>query len=701
MTPNNRRALIAAACLLSLASHHAGAQPTLPTVTVHGDGQPETATTPVIGYRARNAATATKTDTPLAETPQAVTVITRDQIVDQGATTLQDALNYAAGVRSDAYGLDSRSDGVRIRGSYPDEYQDGLRRLFDWYTSTTRPEPFTMERIEVLRGPSSMLFGQGSTGGVVNMVSKRPLPQRQGEVGIQIGSWNRKQLQADLTGPLDSQGQWLYRLVAVGRTADTQVDHVRDDRTLLAPSLTWRPSAATSLTLQAHWQQDKSGSTSQFFPWEGVLLPNPDGPIPPDRFIGEPGFDRYDSERTSFGWLFEHKFSDALAVRQNLRYSRNEVDYRSLYGDSFIRPGGWAADPVDRRLLGRFAQSERTAARMLAADQHVQADFAAGSWRHKLLAGLDFVRYSKDSSSFFDNPVYLGGGVPSIDVYDPVYVGYTPGPLVANPQSGLRQSGIYLQDQLRHGPWLLVAGLRHDRAVSTREGAPDEDSRATTKRLGVMYVGAHGVSPYLSYSESFSPVAGLDFYDERFRPLRGQQVEAGVKYEPAGRELAVTAAVYELREKNQQTPDPANPLNTLQAGKTRNTGLELEFKGRIARHLDLVAHYNYTKVDAALEQLPRHQAALWAKQRFSIAGKPGFSIGAGVRYFSAFRDGAAPEVPSVTLADLLLAYEAGHWRYALNVTNLADRKYASTCLSRGDCWFGARRNVVASATYLF
>lgn len=691
-----------AVCLMLLgASIHAQTQDTLPAVTVHGDGQAETATTPVIGYKARNAASATKTDTPLRETPQAVTVITRDQIVDQGATNLQDALNYAAGVRSDAYGLDSRSDGVRVRGSYPDEYQDGLRRLSDWYTSNTRPDPFTMERIEVLRGPSSMLFGQGTTGGIVNMVSKRPQAQRQGEVGVQVGSWGRKQLQADLTGPLDEEGKWLYRLVAVGRNADTQVDYVPDDRALLAPSLTWRPNAATSLTLQAHWQKDKSGSTSQFFPWEGVVLPNPNGRLPLDRFIGEPGFDRYDSERSSLGWLFEHKFDNAVTLRHNLRYSRNEVDYRSLYGDSFMLPGSWAGDPVNKRLLGRFAQYELTDSRILSADQHVQADFATGAWQHKLLAGIDIVRYTKDTRAFFDNPVYLGGGVPLIDAYDPVYTGYTPGPLVDNPESGLRQNGFYLQDQVKFGPWVVVAGLRHDRAKNTREGADDENSQATTKRLGVMYVADNGVSPYLSYSESFSPVAGLNFYNERFKPLRGEQVEAGFKYEPDGAGYAFTAAVYELREKNQQTPDPTNPLNTLQTGKTRNTGLELEYKGRIAPNVDLVAHYNYTDVDEKLEQLPRHQAAVWAKYRFAIAGTPGFSIGGGLRFMSAFRDGAAPETPSVTLADLLLAYETGNWRYALNVSNLTDRKYASTCLSRGDCWFGARRNVVATATYLF
>lgn len=675
--------------------------PTLPEVRVNAEAERETATTPILGYKARNAATATKTDTPLAETPQSVTVVPRDQMVDQGATGLQDALNYAAGVRSDAYGIDSRSDNVRIRGAYPDEYQDGLRKLFDWYTSNTRTDPFTLERIEVLRGPSSMLFGQGTTGGVVNMVSKRPQATRQAEIGIQYGSWNRRQLQADFTGPLDEEGKWLYRLVAVGRLADTQVDHVPDDRMVLAPSLTWRPSAATSLTLQGHWQEDKSGSTSQFFPWEGTVLPNPNGPIPTNRFIGEPGFDRYDSRRKSFGWLFEHRFNPQLAVRQNVRYSRNEVDYYSLYADSFSVPGGWAGDPVNKRLIGRFAYADETRARVLGADQHVEADFATGGWQHKLLAGVDALRYTKNSRSFFDSPTYLGGGVPLIDVYDPVYTGYTPGPLTDNPGSGIRQAGVYLQDQLRYGPWILVAGLRHDRATGKLEGSADEKTQATSKRLAVMYVAPGGWSPYFSYSESFTPVAGTNVDDQRFRPLFGEQYEVGVKYDPVGSRVGFNASLYDLRELNQQVPDPSNPLNVLQTGKTRNKGVELEARGRVTKDLDVLAHYNYTDVDAKLEQLPRHQAAAWAKWRFAVAGTPGFSLGGGIRWMSAYRDGAGPRVPSVALLDMMLAYENANWRYALNVNNLTDEQYSASCGARGDCWFGARRNVVASATYHF
>ncbi|MBU2288883.1 MAG: TonB-dependent siderophore receptor [Gammaproteobacteria bacterium] len=677
--------------------------PALPEIRVDANVAPETATSPVIGYRARNAATATKTDTPLAETPQAVTVITRDQIVDQGASNLQDALNYAAGVRSDAYGLDSRTDSARVRGGIPDEYLDGLRKNFDYYTSNARTDLYTLERIEVLRGPSAMLFGQGSTAGVVNMVSKRPLAQTQREIGVQFGSFGRKQLQADLTGPLTEDGKWSYRLIAVGRDADTQVDYVRDDRSLLAPSLTWRPSADTSLTLQALWQKDKTGSTSQFFPWEGVLLPNPNGRIPTSRFIGEPGYDRYNTERSTLGWLFEHRFNDRWSVRQNVRFTRNNVDYTGFYGDSFTLPGGWAGDPVNKRLFGRFADSSITKVDMSTADQHVEGRFETGAVRHQVLVGFDYARYKLNRLSGFDFPQYLGGTQPLIDAYAPVYgLPFDQPELSADPQSRLRQTGIYLQDQLKFGDhWIVVAGVRHDRVTNSVEGQDDQESSATSKRLALLYAADNGWSPYLSYGESFTPVAGLNRANQRFTPTRGKQWEAGIKYLPANGDVNFGAAVYDLRETNRLVSDPNDPNNSLQTGRTKTTGLELELKARLARDLDLIANYNYTDIDSALEAVPKHQASVWGKYRFAIAGNNGFSVGLGVRWLGSFNDGAAPTTPSVTLLDALFAYDTGRWRYAINVGNLTDKVYVSTCLSRGDCWYGARRNVVASATYRF
>ncbi|WP_188395444.1 TonB-dependent siderophore receptor [Oxalicibacterium flavum] len=669
----------------------------LPSVQVVGEQ--ETATGPVAGYRASRSATATKTDTPLAETPQSVTVVTRDQIIDQGATNLQDALNYAAGVRSDAYGLDSRTDSVLVRGSEPSTFIDGLRQTNGYYTSAARPDPYTLERIEVLRGPSAMMYGQGSTAGVLNLVSKRPLDTFQGEVGVQIGNFGRKQLQADVTGPLTEDGQWLYRVVAVARDSDTQVDYVSDDRYLLAPSLTWKPNGTTTLTLQASHQRDRTGSTSQFLPWAGMLTPNVNGQIPASRFIGEPT-DRYDTDRTSVGYLLEHRFNDQWTARQNVRYTVNDVDYFSHYANSFSidpttgQPGGWTLDPINQRVIGRIAHGSISKTRIATLDQHLQGKLQTGGVKHTLLAGLDYTHYQLDSAS--------GGGGDTIDVFNPVYGNPVPLTLADQPRNKQRQTGVYLQDQMKIGDkWIVVAGLRHDRVTNASAGSDDEKSSATTGRLGLMYLLDNGWSPYVSYSESFTPQAGLDFYGQRYKPVEGEQIEAGVKYMPADGKSQFTAAVWRIKEKNQLTEDPGNPLNQIQAGETENRGVELEWKASLTPSFDALAHYNYIELDDQLSGIPQHQAAVWGKWRFSVGNVEGLSLGAGVRYMSSFRDGTAPRTPSVTLLDMMLAWDNGPWRYALNINNLTDKLYNSTCLSRGDCWYGTRRTAVATATYRF
>lgn len=694
-SPFGRRSAVSLA--FGILSLQAAAQ-TLPEVRVDASAENESATSPVVGYRAKNAVTATKTDTPLAETPQAVTVVTRDQMVDQGATNLQDALNYAAGVRSDAYGLDSRTDSVRIRGTEPSVYLDGLRQSFGYYTSSTRTEPYTLERLEVLRGPSGMLFGSGTAAGVVNMVSKRPQFETQREVGVQYGSFNRRQVQADLTGALDADRTLAYRLVAVARKSDTQVDFVPDDRMLIAPSLTWRPTAMTSLTLQGLWQKDKAGSSSQFFPWEGTLLPTANGRLPRSRFIGEPD-DYYDSTRKTFGWQFEHRFNDQWAVRQNFRVARNQNDglyhYADFYGNGVdAGAGGWGADPVFKRTLGRYTSNSLTQQQISTLDNHVEGRFATGALQHTVLLGADFSRSRERTWTDYS-------GYSLIDAYEPVYGNVAAGERLANPKTRQRNAGFYVQDQMKLGNWIVLAGLRHDSSVAISEGSDDNRTSANSKRFALMYAFASGWSPYLSYSESFTPQSAIR--GQSLKPLRGEQWEAGVKYEPAGRALAFNAAVYDLKEKNQvQQP---TPVTFNQLGETRNRGLELEARGSIGRDLDLIAHYNYIDLDSQLEGIPRNQASLWAKYRFAIAGLPGFSAGAGVRYMSAFRDtsygGYGPRVPGVALLDLVLAYETAQWRYALNINNATDKVYFSTCLARGDCWYGARRNIVASATYRF
>lgn len=666
----------------------------------------ETATSPVKGYVVKRSATATKTDTPLLETPLSITVIPLDQIVDQGAQNLQEALNYAAGVRSDAYGLDSRSDGTRIRGSGPDEYLDGLRQAFNYYTSTSRTDPYTLERIEVLRGPSAMLYGQGTTGGLINMVSKRPQATAQYEVGVKLGSNDLKQLQVDLTGPLTENNEWLYRVIALGRDAQTQVDYIDDDRTLLAPSLTWQPNDQLSLTLLAKYQKDRTASTSQFLPWEGNIKDGPNGHIPTSRFVGEPGFDRYDSDRTTVGWLFQYDLNESWSVQQNLRYTNNKVDYRSVYADPFFDPENPYVEvdannpdsPLNHRVMGRWGSSSLTKIKMLATDQHLAGLFNTGSIEHKLLVGIDAVRFDQDEDRGDRYPQAWGGDMPNIDVFNPEYTGIEV-PTVDQPNTGVRHTGVYLQDQIKFDKnWIVLAGVRHDKVSNETEDAANDHDSATSKQLALMYAADIGLSPYISYSESFTPLAGNDAGGGSYDPLRGEQIEVGVKFQPSGQNYMVSLAVYDLREKNQQTEDVANPGKYLQLDETRTKGAELEARGTFG-NFELLANYNYINVDETVEDEPDNQASIWGKYNFSVAGIQGFSAGAGVRYMSSFHDGAAPTIPSLALVDGLLAWESIHWRYAVNVSNLEDKTYYSTCLGRGDCWIGARRNIIASAAY--
>lgn len=647
------------------------------------------------GYAARRGSTATKTDTPLAETPQSVTVITSDQIRDTGAGNLQDALLYAAGVRSDAYGLDSRTDSARVRGASPDEYLDGLRESFNYYTSQWRNEVYGLERVEVLRGPSAMLYGQGTTGGVINMVSKRPQSEARREIGVRAGSHGLQQIELDLTGPLAGDGALLYRLVAVGRDAGTQVDEVGDDRIYVAPSLTWLPTDATAVTVSGAWQQDRTGSTSQFFPWAGVVTPNPNGPLPTARFIGDPEWDRYDTDHRHLGWQVEHRFGDAWSVHHNLRYTDNDVDYRSLYGDSFVLPGGWAADPVGQRLFGRFAYASRTRVRMLSADQYLAGRLVIGPVEHRFIAGIDVARFRQTGASGFDSPDYLGGGVPSVDAYDPVYPPFDGVEMFAAAKSRIRHTGFYLQNQMKLDQhWIAVAGIRRDRTRNRTAGSDLERTGATSKRAGLMYAFASGWTPYVSYSESFKPQANRA--GQSFKPLRGEQWELGVKATLLSGRLSLATALYDLKERNQIVEVLPNVFEQLES--TRVQGVEFEARGNLTAALELIAHYNFTDADEQLEELPRHQAALWAKWRLPLAAVEGISIGAGVRHMSSFADGLAPTTPAHTLLDALVTWEHRDWRVALNASNLTDKKYVATCLERGDCWFGARRNVVVSVT---
>ena len=717
------RTAIAHAVLLALcgAAHAQQAAPMAPTapaaekalapVTVSAGAEQENPTAPVTGFVAKRALSATKTDTPLIETPQAISVITRDQMEAQGVQTLRQVTAYTAGAVSNYF--DSRQDTFKARGGDVTQYLDGMVR-FIGYWNDTRPDPYTLERVEFLRGPSSVLYGQGSVGGVLNLTSKRPQAEPMRDVQVQLGNHARKQIAADMTGKLTQDGEWLYRLVAVGRDSDTQVDHVRDDRLVIAPTVTWKPSAATSLTLQLTHQKDKSGSLIGFFPWQGTQLPNRPGQIPTSTFISEPGWDRYDSESTSWGYLFSHQIDSAWTVRPNRRRSVSEVDYRTLYTSFTANAAlGRPARPVfnaDNRTVLRDANWVLGNARMLLVDTQAEGKLRWGAAEHTVLAGMDMQRNHWGQQSW-------RAVAPSIDVYNPAYGNFTPptaSALGRVPSVEQRQLGFYAQDQIKWGRFTATLGLRHDHAKSDTEGRPAAagDDKAWTKRAGLTYQMDGGWAPYVGYSESFQPLGGADFYGTPFKPQRGEQWEAGVKWQPPGQGISAFAAVYQLREKNRKTTDPTNPLNSLQIGEVKVKGFEAEVQASLARQWDFTLGYAFTDAKISrsnagdqgtpVASVPKHTASAWLSHRFASQGRGGWTVGAGVRYTGSQWSGTnAISTPAATLADAMVAYDAGDWRVAFNVVNLADKVHITQCLARGDCFYGQTRTYTLTSTYRF
>ena len=705
----------AAACLPTAQAQSSpdGAATTLPTVTVNAEAEAERADGPVRGYAAQRSATATKTDTPLNEVPQSISVITADQVRDQGSPNLQEALRYTAGMRTEQYGVDNRGDWLALRGGSGGTVIDGLRRPLTGWWGIIRNDPYAFERIEVLRGPSSVMAGQNGPGGVVNLVSKRPQAERSGEIGVQLGNHGHQQVQFDLTGPLNADGTLLYRLVGLGKRSDTQVEHAFDDRELLAPSITWRPSAATSLHLYAQHQRDESGNLNAFFPADGTLLPAPHGPIPTDTFISEPAFDTYGGTRSRVGWAFEQRLNEQWTLRQNLRHDTTDGTMRSMYAawwDGFVDANG--SPDANGTYLNRYFYATDDQDRTTNADLLFEGKLKSGSVAHTVLAGVDGFQSRASQRNYGDILAT------PLDVYHPVYGGYSLPALPDVPETvtRTRMLGLLLQDQIKFNDrWVLVAGLRRDRSRSSVDGGATQTDEATSKNLGAVWLADGGWSPYTSYSESFEPIAGTDAAGQLFKPKRGQQVEAGVKWQPPGSRLNATASVYQLREKNRTASDPLNPGFSVQRGEVTVKGLEFELTGQIA-NWDLTGQYTYTDAQVTsttadevrylgqqLEAIPKHSAGVWAVYRFAgLTGLSGLRIGAGLRHVGRSSDGVGHlDVPAVNVVDAMLSYDTQDWRYALNINNLADKRYVASCLERGDCWFGQGRRVVLSATYRY
>lgn len=668
---------------------------------------------------ADRATAATKTDTKLVEIPQSISVVTEEQIAERGALNYQDVFRYSAGVDTERFGTDTRSDEFSARGFPVVQYLDGLNRSpHALYGSRT--EVFTLERAEVLRGPSAVLYGAGSSGGLLNAVSKRPQFAFGGELGLEFGSFKRKQVQADITGPLDSAGTLAGRFVGVVRDGELQSPGQPNDKVVAMPALTWTPGENTDITFIGMYQREDLG-TQTYLPRTRSLDAPAGQRLPIDFFVGEPDFNHMKAKLGSATLLVRHAVSDRISVSSQTRYLDQQVDYREVYASAY---GGADAflDP-QRNVLAREFYVLDDDYQILTTDNSAQFDFQTGPLTHKVLVGLDYTRFDQDRQEGFscrdwvEEPCFAGGSPPPLNIDQrnygqPFAFGFTN---VYTTRS--TQLGFYLQDQIKYGDRVsFVVGGRRDRSVSQTAGAAEDVNKATTFRAGLIVEVIDGVSPYLSYSESFQPVFGADVHGVPYKPREGRQYEAGIKWQPSANSL-VSVAYFDIEDSNFLTSDPDNLQNFIQAGQVGSKGYEFEAILNLEAGFSVTANYSHLKAEVLrgtldhpagdrVEDLPDDLASLWLAKSFDLNANVSARVSAGVRYVGDKIDYYQNQItPSVTLADLSAQFSYGNWLGGLNINNLFDKEFYASCAApspvSGACSPGMTRNIVVTLTRKF
>lgn len=654
------------------------------TATTDVSVQPE-------GYVSEYSQAATKSDTPIAEMQQSVSVVTTDQVKDQGAENLGQALGYTAGVHAQPFGIDPRFDTPYIRGFRADnaQYVNGLRQ--GRYFGAIGQELYGMQQIEVLRGPSSSLYGAGSPLGVINQVQKRAQSYDFGEAGVGYDSNQSRQLFFDVNRAPSETLSW--RLTGIGRDDNTQIDDLTNKRGYLAGAVRWSPDAATTIDIMANYTKDSPLSPT------GVpfaLTQSANGDYLRDLYTGQKDWDDSDRTSSSFSLELSHEFDNGWRLSQGFRYEKLDWDYRSTYAIAVT-----GADTFSRGSSRQEEDSET-----ISLDTRLSGEATTGQAVHKLLFGVDVRQYDAYESSQF-------GIASDLNWRDPDY--YAGGRrFPGDPNAGdskLRQVGIYAQDEVEYGNWRGSLGLRYDWVEQTGEryGSVSEyKDNKVTGRIGLGYVIANGLTPYASYSTSFDPQAGQDIDGNALRPTEGEQWELGVKYQPTAFDGLITASLYDLRQKNvNRSVLEGGIAGIRQIGEVKSRGLEIEATAEIADAWKLRAGYAYNKTEQVapegdplngnqLADAPNHIASIWLDREFAN----GLRVGGGVRYIGdRFIDAAnSAELDSVTLVDLGAAYSRDNVEMSLNLTNVTDEVYVSAC-GFSYCSYGEGRTVSAKVTY--
>ncbi|SNT10834.1 iron complex outermembrane recepter protein [Granulicella rosea] len=667
------------------------------------------------GYVANDSTLATKTDTPLLETPQSISVITRDEIDAQAPQSLNEALRYAPGLVAESEGNSSSfwsGSSLQLRGFTPAVYQDGLT---DDASGNTLLDTYFYQRIEVLEGPSSVLYGQGNPAGIVNVESKRPMASAFHEVQLGFGTYGRYEGNFDFSGPLLSP-HLLYRLTGVGFTEGSQTWFIHPKRLAIAPALTWVPDAKTSLTFLTNYTYNPEVGAYAPIPALGSGLPNPNGKIAVGFFPGDPNFNETKQSFLQVGDAFTRSFDHDLRIEQNLRFTGNR-DYAKM-----IWPEGFEADNAT---LDRYTFIRHVSFNSILSDQRVVKTLQTGKIRQTFLAGANYTHYKEGWN-------WGSGDVAPINVFHPVYYLPIATPEISGSESTLvNQTGIYFQDQAALGRLRLSFAGRQDWLSynDTSNGTvTKQDADKFTVRTGAVYLIGRGLAPYFSYATSFQPDIGLTAAGTTLPPTTGKQYEGGVKYQPEHANMLITADVYDLAQQNVGTTDPTNPNFTIPIGEIRSRGFEVQGHSSLAHRVSIVTSYAYTDskysrsnttgvaLNGTTEStqgkyqygVPLNLASFWADYNLPSAFLHGLGVSAGSRFVGgSWGDNVNSfKVPGATLFDGALHYDFSSdsgplhgARLQINASNIGNRTYVASCYATDGCYYGAKLTVYGTMRY--
>ena len=685
---------------LSLSAAHAQEAVDLTPITVEAGQDDPTA--PSEGFAATSSAS-TKGATPLTENQRSVTVVTRDQIVAQGAGNLSEALSYAAGTVTEPYGADPRFDSVVVRGSdlQNQAYLNGLR-----VQRSTRPDYgapsldlYGMERVELLRGPASVLYGAGSPSGLVNLVQKRAqLGQTFAEAGVSVDSNGSAHVFGDMNGVISDR--MAYRVTAKAGNQKLAIEEYDNPGGYLGLALTWDATDRTTVELLASAQKDDPASPAGVP--NGLVGSYPDADLR-DFHFGNEALEHGDRQNLNLGFQITHALDNGWTLVNNTRFSDFDWSYDNL-----------SVGAVSGTEVARTALDQDERATSFGTDLRLAGSLQTGAATHDLTFGIDARRFSETASSTF----YYGQD--PIDYANPDYSDATlnTGGFVwaSSKDVTVTQVGVYAADELSLGNWRGSLALRHDwnrsEGAADANGTPtdlDRDDSATTGQAGVSYVWDNGLTAYLSYATSFSVFAEPDAGGNVLEPTTGKQWEAGLKYQPEGLDAFFTAALYNLREENRATTTTVGGVPQYdQVSKSEINGLELEGQGSLGKGWSLAGGYAWTRSEIIggdqdgneLANTPEHSAKLWLSKEVQGGALSGLTYGAGLRHIGAryaFNDNNQ-RMDAVTLLDAGLSYAWNGAELRLNVTNLTDEVYVSS-VGYFSTYYGDGRTVSAQLSY--